>query len=100
MGSQTGKCWLRKHWTGVYVPCEGLGGRFGEDARGVRDTWEFDFRDLGKVGTANGRRTPAHFTSNVFANIYHGHVQDLEDIRKANLPAYNALLRRLFIMAA
>lgn len=48
----------------------------------------------------NGRRTPAHFTSNVFANIYHGHVQDLEDIRKANLPAYNALLRRLFIMAA
>ena len=34
--SQSGECWLRKHWTGVYFPCEGLGGRFGGDARCVR----------------------------------------------------------------
>ena len=41
-----------------------------------------------------------NFTMNMFAEIYRGHVEDLEYIKQQNEPAYNSLLRRLFLMAS
>lgn len=47
-----------------------------------------------------GPRIPAHFTLNVFAEVYRGHIEDLEYIKQQNELAYNSLLRRLFTMAS
>ncbi|KAF8666931.1 hypothetical protein AX14_006412 [Amanita brunnescens Koide BX004] len=47
-----------------------------------------------------GPRIPTHFTMNVFAEVYRGHIEDLAYIEQRNEPAYKALLRRLSQMAS
>lgn len=47
----------------------------------------------------SGARIPLPFTSNVYTDIYRGHINDMEEIKRRNELAYNALMRRLFQMA-
>ncbi|KAF8327511.1 hypothetical protein F5887DRAFT_924746 [Amanita rubescens] len=47
-----------------------------------------------------GPRIPAHFTSNVFTDIYRGHMNDLENIQNTSEYKYRSLLRRLFRLAS
>ncbi|KAM6490365.1 hypothetical protein JOM56_005119 [Amanita muscaria] len=47
-----------------------------------------------------GHRVQTHFTANLFDSIYRTHIKHLEKIQALNETGYNAMLRRLFRLAA
>ena len=47
-----------------------------------------------------GRYVSAHFSANIFADIYRNHVTHLLEIQSKNGPAYESLMRRLFRLAS
>ena len=47
----------------------------------------------------NGPHVPTHFTTNVFTDIYVGHIKDLKYIKERNIAAYRSMMRRLCRLA-
>lgn len=43
----------------------------------------------------NGPHVPTHFTTNVFTDIYAGHIKDLKYIKEWNIAGYRSMMRRL-----
>ncbi len=47
-----------------------------------------------------GRHNPAHFTSNVYTDVYNNHIAVLDKIEKENNQAFSVLMRVLYLAAS